>query len=181
MKNLNKITGKFKKDPALAISWVFVLAVIPVISFFGRSLQHFLEDVIGTGGVAWVLGLTVGVLLMVVAILLVRKAGWVSLLNLIWLLLFAAGLMFYLRANPERWYHIPLFGLLGFLSVSLFSVRTGIEIALAWAVLDEFFQHYLSNRVGDFEDVLINAICGAAGIILYLILHKKKSVGIRDG
>jgi hypothetical protein len=111
--------------------------------------------------------------LVVAGVFLVRKAGWFGFLNLLWLLLLAAGLMFYLRSHPERWYHIPLFGSLGFLSVSLFSVRTGTEIALAWAFFDEFFQHYLSNRVGDFEDVLINAICGSAGIILYLILRKR--------
>jgi hypothetical protein len=173
MKNWQKFYNQFQKKPDLVICWFFVLVVIPVTSYFGRRLQHFLEDSIGSVGIGWVLGLATGGLLVVAGVFLVRKAGWFGFLNLLWLLLLAAGLMFYLRSHPERWYHIPLFGSLGFLSVSLFSVRTGTEIALAWAFFDEFFQHYLSNRVGDFEDVLINAICGSAGIILYLILRKR--------
>ena len=123
------------------------------------------------------LGSVAGFLVVVAGVFLVRKAGWIGLLHLLWALLLVAGLMFYLRKNPERWYHIPLFGLLGFLSVSLFSVRTGTEIALSCAFLDEFFQHYLPNRAGDFEDVAINAVCAGTGIIIYLILRKKHSAG----
>ena len=162
-------------DPFIAIAWLVVLVAIPVISYFGRPLQHFFEDAIGRSGIAWMLGLTAGVLLIISGIFLVRNAGWFGFLNLIWLTLLVSGLMFYLRNNPERWYHIPLFGVLGFLSARIFSVRTGTEISLAWAVLDEFFQHYLPDRVGDFEDVAINAICAGAGIILYLIKTQKST------
>ena len=165
---------EFRINSFLVVSWLIVLVSIPVISYFGRPLQYFLKDAIGKAGIGWMLGSVAGFLLVVAGILLVRKAGWFGVLNLLWLLLLAAGLMYYLRGHPERWLHIPLFGLLGFLSVSLFSVRTGTEIAMAWAVLDELFQHYLPDRVGDFEDVMVNAICAAAGIIVYLVLAKRR-------
>jgi len=151
-----------------------VLLAIPVISYYGRSLQHFLTDWIGVPGIVWLLGGVTGLLILAAGVLLLRRLGFRGLLHLLWMGLLAGGLMYYLRTHPERWYHIPLFGLLGYLSVSLFSVRTGTEIALAWAVLDELFQDYLPDRVGDFEDVLVNAVCAGAGIILYIILNREK-------
>lgn len=171
------LTEEFRNSPNLAILWFLVLAVIPVISYFGRSLQFFLEGRIGYVGIAWVMGIVTGVLLLFAGLLLVRKSGFSGVLHLLWAAVLAALLMYYLRRHPERWYHIPLFGLLGFLSASLFSVRTAAEITLGWAVLDELFQHYLPDRVGDFEDVMINAISGSAGLILYLILSKRVGKG----
>jgi len=38
--------------------------------------------------------------------------------------------------------------------------------------LDELFQYYHPERVGDFMDVVINAVCAAAGIILFLLISK---------
>ncbi len=166
---------RFKEKPYLTVSWFVVFLAIPVISYFGRSLQGFFEETLGgSAGVGWMLGIITGILIATAGVLLVKKMGIKGLLHLAWIVFLSAGLMYYLRSHPERWYHIPLFGLLGYLSASLFSVRTGAEITMAWAVLDELFQDYLPDRVGDFEDVLVNIICGTAGIVLYLLVKRSK-------
>ncbi|MDO9513737.1 MAG: VanZ family protein [Elusimicrobiota bacterium] len=142
---------------------------IPLTSYFGRGWQRLLTGAIGRTGIAWLMAAVVAVLLVAAALCLVRKAGWKGLFHILWIALLAGALMYLLRSHPERWLHIPLFGMLGFLSVSLFA-RTGAEFALVFAFLDELFQYYHPERVGDFADVLINAVCASAGIILFLII-----------
>jgi Na+/melibiose symporter-like transporter len=170
---IHLIKNFFKNKPVISVLWVIVLAAIPLFSRFGRVLQGYLADTIGRTGTGWLLGSGVFVLLVCVTVLLVRRSGRRALIHLAWMLILIAGLMLYLRDNPERWYHIILFGPLGFLSVQAFSIRTGAEIALSVAFLDELFQFFLPNRVGDFVDVMINAVCAGTGIIFYIIIRKK--------
>ncbi len=154
-----------------AILWAVTLAAIPVTSYFGRTWQRLLTGAIGRTGIGWLMAAVVAVLLVAAAVGLARKAGWTGLFHLMWMILLAGALMYLLRRHPERWLHIPLFGMLGFLSVRLF-FRTGAEIALAVAFLDELFQYYHPERVGDFADVVVNAVCVSAGIIFFFVLSK---------
>ncbi len=163
----------FRERPGTGLLWAINLAAIPAVSYFGRPLQRFLADNVGRPGIAWMLAAGVAFLLIFSGYILVRKSGLPGLGHLAWMILLVGGLMLYLRQNPERWLHIPLFGMFGFLSVRLFSIRAGAEIAFALAVLDEVFQHFLSDRVGDIEDMVINALCAAAGISLCLVLRAR--------
>ena len=157
--------------PWTGFLWVLNLAAIPSLAYFGRPLQRSLEVNLGETLLAWILGVLVGLALFLAARLLFRRLGWAGLLHLAWMVLLAAALMIHVGKYPARWLHIPLFGSFGFLSVRLFSLRTGTEIALALSVLDEILQHYLPDRKGDPEDILINALCAAAGIVFCLVIR----------
>lgn len=163
----------FRKRPLAGVLWAINLAAIPAFSCFGRPVQRFLAETIGRPAVAWLLGAAVLLILAAAGYALVRKAGWPGLLHLAWMIPLAAALMFYVRQNPERWWHIPLFGGLGFLSVRVFSPRTGAEIAIAFAFLDEVLQHFLPDRTGDIDDMVINFLCVAAGIIVSLVIRDR--------
>ena len=161
----------FQKRPLAGVLWAVNLAAIPAFSLFGRPVQRYLADTIGRPAIAWILGAIVLLLLLAAGSVLVRKAGPAGLLHLAWMTLLAAALMYYVRQYPARWWHIPLFGGFGFLSVRLLSTRTGMEIALALAFLDEVLQHFLPDRVGDIDDMVINALCAGAGIIFFLVIR----------
>jgi len=161
----------FRRRPGTGILWTVNLAAIPAFSLFGRPVQRYLAETIGRPAIAWILGASVLLLLLAAGAALVRKAGPAGLLHLLWMTLLAAALMYYVRQYPARWWHIPLFGGFGFLSVRLFSTRTGTEIVLAFAFLDEVLQHFLPDRVGDIDDMVINALCAGSGIIFALVLR----------
>ncbi len=156
----------------IAVLWLLNLASIPLLSCFGRPLQRSLQVALGAGPLAWILGILVALALFLAGRLLYRRLGWPGLIHLAWMVGFSAVLMIYVGKYPARWLHIPLFGAFGFLSVRLFTLRTGTEVALALSVLDEILQHYLPDRKGDPEDMLINALCALVGLIFYLILRR---------
>ncbi len=166
----------FRRRPVTATLWILNLAAIPAFSLFGRPVQRYLAETIGRPAVAWILGAIVFLLLLSAGAALVRKSWPGGLLNLLWMILLAVALMYYVRQYPERWWHIPLFGGFGFLSVRLFSARTGTEIAIAFAFLDEVLQHFLPDRTGDIEDMVINALCAGAGIIVALAIRARPGV-----
>lgn len=151
-----------------------MLCAIILFSCFGRGLQRTLAQTIGRTGIAWVLALGIFVLGFTATLFLIRKQGFKGLFHLAWMLVIVSGLMLYFRHNPEVWSHIILFGVLGNLSVRLFSLRTGVEISFAVAFLDELLQHYLPSRVGDCEDVIVNIICVGLGILLHLLVYNKQ-------
>ncbi|MEA2082013.1 MAG: VanZ family protein [Elusimicrobiota bacterium] len=170
------IRETFRARPRLAVLWALSFAAIPLTSYFGRGWQRSLTAAVGKSGVLWIMAAAVAALLVSAALHIFNRAGWKGLLHLLWIVILAGGLMYALRAHPERWLHIPLFAMLGFFSVSLFD-RTGAEFAMAYAFLDELFQYYHPERVGDFADVIVNAVCAAAGIILFLLIAKAPKKG----
>lgn len=161
----------FRRRPGTALLWALNIAVILTVSYFGRRLESLVRESIGREGAAWLLGAGVAALLIVAGIALFRRRGWPGLLHLLWMAALAGGLMLHVGRHPARWLHIPFFGTFGFLSARLFTLRTAAEVAFAFSVLDEVFQHYLPDRVGDPEDMVINAVCAAAGIVFFLIIR----------
>jgi glycopeptide antibiotics resistance protein len=84
-----------------------------------------------------------------------------------------------MRVTEER-YHLIVFGLLGFLTsrdndknsnFKLMAITTLYTLTIA--TLDEIFQHYLPDRVGDVRDVLFGVIGGLWGTLIYLSIHYK--------
>ncbi|MGB3977297.1 MAG: hypothetical protein WBM02_08005 [bacterium] len=175
---MRRIKCVVSDKPILFCLWILVISAIVLFSCFGRGLQRNLAQTIGRTGIAWVMALGIFILVVMAAVFLIRKRGFKGLFHLGWMLVIVIGLMFYFRHNPEVWYHIVLFGVLGNLSVRLFSIRTGVEISFAVAFLDELLQHYLPNRVGDCEDVIVNIICVGLGIFLHLLVHNKREKSV---
>jgi len=154
------------RRPVLASFWALNLLALPLLAIFGRGLAKWLESSVDKSGIMVILGTITGLLLLISAYYLAKQAGWSGLFHLGWMLLVLVPFMYYVARNPERWLHIPLFGMLGFLSSRLFSLRTGAEISLAYSFGDELLQLYLPKRHGSFEDVLINAFCASVGVFL---------------
>jgi hypothetical protein len=93
--------------------------------------------------------------------------------HFLWMGAIAGAIMYHVHAAPERWYHLPIYGLLGFFSIRVFARRTGLEIATAIAFLDEFLQHYLPYRTGSVEDVFINAVSVGLGAMVWVLIDRK--------
>lgn len=161
-----QLIERFRRRPVLAVCWGLNLLTLPLMAIFGRGLAEGLNGLIGDKGIMLTLGGLTGLLLIISAYFLVKFAGWKGLFHIGWILMILVPLMYYVSQSPERWLHIPLFGMLGFLSSWLFSLRTGAEISLGYSFGDELLQLYLPERHGTFEDVLINAFCASLGVFL---------------
>ena len=90
----------------------------------------------------------------------------------------------------EAWHHIirkcahfTEYAVLGMTVVYAFGERLKkakriIPIALAicafYAVTDEFHQHFVPMRVGSISDVLLDSAGALTGIVIFLLLTKKK-------
>ena len=154
------------RRPVLAICWAVNLLALILLAIFGRGLARWFDSAVGNTGIMVILGSLIGLLILISAYLLVKQIGWTRLVHLGWILMVLVPFMYYVARNPERWLHIPLFGMLGLLSARVFSLRTGAELSLAYAFGDELLQLYLPKRHGSFEDVLINAFCASVGVFL---------------
>ncbi|MDJ0807264.1 MAG: VanZ family protein [Gammaproteobacteria bacterium] len=137
---------------------------IPLISFTGRRLQHWLENNLGREETGW----------LVVALLtitgLAYSARHLGHLRRLWwrLLLLVALLLTIIHFVPitEERIHFILFGALGYLGVTLFSPIGGLLICTLFSIGDEVFQWFLPDRVGDVRDVVFNFIASGIGILL---------------
>ena len=97
------------------------------------------------------------------------------------LLLLLVGLLLGYAASihvAEERFHLVLFGLLGFsASRDNNHKKTWLQFLLASlfcatvAGLDELFQYFLPDRVGDPRDVLFGAVGGTWGVLLHLLLY----------
>ncbi len=159
--------GKFYQNSFLACGWAVTLLGLIILALFGRTFQKTLVGYIGRWGVGLLIGSVVVLLLGSVVFYAIKNKRWIIIVHIVWIGGLLAWLMHYLGGNPERWLHIPLFGLLAFLSAKLFSLRTGAEIALSYAFLDELIQHYVPDRHGTFEDIQINLTCALIGLFIY--------------
>lgn len=154
--------------PALYLTWAATLAFIPVLSFFGRRAQRLVMEHLTRAEVGMALAVITVLIAAIVSWWLVRRRGWAILIHLTWVGVIA-GTIFYTVPASERWMHVPLFGLFGFLSVQLFGLYRGIVIALSVSVLDETWQYFLPDRSGDPVDVLINTASSVMGAMLAFV------------
>lgn len=177
---------KFYENKVLSSAWLMTLLSLIGLAIFGRALLNAVNSIgIGSQGVGWVIGSLIGILLVVVVYFALRTKNWQALFHLVWITGVFAGLMYYLESNPERWLHIPLFGLLAFLSAKLFTLRTAAEISLGYSFLDELIQLHIANyldeliqlynfeRHGTFEDVQINMFCALVGLFIFWLQDRR--------
>lgn len=145
---------------------------IPVISYTGRRLQHWLEATLTKEQT----GLLVTVLLLITALIYILrfirnwKRLWWRFLVIVILLLIIFQLV---PINEER-VHFILFSVLGYLATTLFSFLSGLFFCIFFSVGDEIFQWFLPDRVGDPRDVLFNLAASSIGIILAFSEKKTK-------
>ncbi|MDH5184265.1 MAG: VanZ family protein [Gammaproteobacteria bacterium] len=142
--------------------WVLSLLFIPVLSFYGRNLQALLHSLLQRQYA----DLLVSLMLLVMTGLFLawlsskRRIHWQSALVVI--LVFFIGPLF-LERFEER-IHFILFGLLGFSSRQLFRYFPALLLTYAVSGLDELWQWWLPDRVGDWRDVFMNMFAGFVAV-----------------
>lgn len=149
----------------LVFAWTTVLLLIPLLSYAGRKLQHFLLEHMSRLQLGIVLLSLTLLLISAASLWLVRRWGARALVHLLWAAALAC-VIFYLVPPGERWFHVPLFGTFGFLSVQLFGFRWGILVALLMSAVDETWQLFLPDRNGDPLDAMVNAVSATLGGLL---------------
>lgn len=165
------------KDKLIGV-WLLSLLCIPLLSFYGRSLQLSIIRQYSTESLTLYLGVTLSVVVVVFLVALVRSGLDPYCYNLIWV----AGLSLLLYAHlpfVEK-IHVALFGMFGFLSQKIFEQKTAALFCVAIAGLDELLQHFLVSRVGDWRDVWLNLFSAALGMLLAFLLFGNRS-GQRAG
>ncbi len=116
-------------------SWLAVLLAIPLLSYFGRSLQREVRELIAVDLLAWLIALLLLIMAIAVVVWLVKQQGRWAVLHLTWLVALILSLPWLFPLVEER-LHFVFFGLLGFLSLRLFGWRLGSLICLAVSGLD---------------------------------------------
>lgn len=153
--------------------WLITLLFIPLLSFYGRSLQLFLLSNFSEGTLGLSLGLLMAGIISGYTILLVRSGLHPHVYHLLWIT--ALLLLLFQHIHDVEKVHIAIFGLFGFLSRRLFSPRITISCCVLVSLGDEIFQHFLANRVGDLRDVGINIFSSFLGLFLaFLLLESKR-------
>lgn len=157
----------------LLICWVLSLLSFPLFSYYGRPLQLSIMGNFSSETLTlWLAILFTGVVL-AYGVALVKAGVNSHLFHLLWI--GALALAFYLHLPFVEKIHIALFGLFGFLSLTLFEVKSAALFSVAIAFLDELFQHFLAARVGDWRDVWLNLFSASLGMFLALLLFENSS------
>lgn len=159
------------ENKASFVGWIAILLTIPAFSLFGSQAQEYLEGIIGSWGIGVMFGTVIGLALLTAGAWIVLNTSNKGLIHLVWIGLVASAIMYHVAGNPERWYHLPLFGTAGFLTVQVYDIRTAAEIAAGMAFFDEFLQFYLPFRTGSPEDIFINAVSAGLGIVIWVLVQ----------
>lgn len=149
-------------QPGLWISWLLLLLFIPLLSYSGRSLQNLLNQIV----TADILGILLALLLLAIVLVAGRwlyqsnpEKLW---LTLFWFIPLFIVIPLMLPIAIERM-HFIVFGMFGFVSLLYWNKLPGLVICGLMAGLDEVFQWWLPDRVGDMRDVLINLVAVYGG------------------
>ena len=155
-------------NPVVLGAWIFVGALIPVMSVFGRAIQHFISDRLDGGEftlfMAGALIVASGASVAWIARRRSKRALWHGL----WLL-FAVLVITQMLPNATEWFHFIMFGSFGLLACRLWRPAAGILICLSVSSGDEILQWYLPDRVGDLRDVAMNIAACLLGAAVALI------------
>jgi len=165
----------FKSENKVLIGcWTLVLLAIPLIAILGDFLQSIVGQTIGDTGIIVLFGGMIAGGLLGTGIYIFLWVDPNDIVHLLWMALIAGIMMYHVFDNPERWYHLPVYGIFGYFSVRVFAGRTGLEVATAIAFLDEFLQHYLPYRTGSVEDVFINVVSVGLGSMVWILIDRSE-------
>lgn len=142
--------------------WLLTLCLIPLLSFYGRSLQALLHSLLQRQSADLLVSL---MLLLMTGLFLLwlrdtRRMRWQFAMLVI--TVFFLGPLF-LERFEER-IHFILFGLLGFSSRQIFPYYKALFLSYAVSGLDELWQWWLPDRVGDWRDVFMNMLAGLVAV-----------------
>jgi len=156
----------------LLSAWLTTLLCIPLFSFFGRTLQLYLLSQVSGETLGRYMGFLLTGFIVGYGITLLRSGLHPHVWHLLWV---AVCLFFLFRDIPYvETVHVAIFGLLGFLSQNLFTAKAAFIICASLSLLDEIFQYFLSNRVGDIRDVGINLFSSCLGLFLAFLLMESR-------
>lgn len=148
-------------------SWLAIVIFIFLLSVYGRNLQLFISNYFD---LRWIAGAVFAtLLLLLVQINSGKTHKTFSLVSVFFSsALLCGGIIAvvsgYLR--PIEAVHFLLFSSLGWISGSVFSMLYGAAAVMIISLGDETLQYFLSDRVGDLHDVVINCISGLTGLLL---------------
>ena len=126
-----------------------------------------------------------GILLLVIFMMIKQR---ISLNRVLLSLLFFVGIFLFLKMmhNPDERIHIFQYGLLGFLIIldrRKWPFKKALSMALCFvfltACLDELFQAFLPNRIGDIRDVGFGLIGGTWGALQAWTMVRRSGSGKR--
>ena len=160
------------RNSLLYTAWLMTLLAIPLLSIYGRTLEHNLFAQISRElfALLMVILFTGAVILYTITLFRARPDARA------WHLLWVGALCLYLYQDlPDvEKIHVVLFGSLGFLCRKLFQLPWALLGCATISMGDELLQHFLVDRVGDIRDVGINLFSACLGIFLSSLLMPGK-------
>lgn len=160
------IQVKYQKN--ILILWLLTMAAIPILSIIGRPLQRIIFAYMGAEKLAVLLSVLLFLCLLCCGYYLFKSGGKKQLFQFFWSIPLLVLILLATQSAVEL-SHVILFGLFGFLSLRLFPVLLGVIIGVLVSGSDELLQLFLADRVGDWQDVLLNLMStGLGGLWAYL-------------
>lgn len=150
------------------LGWLMVLISLPLLSYYGRPLQHWIISHNATQTLAWMISLSILGLIIVTLFWLTKNHHSIPYRHLLWLLAIFIVLPLMLDRVEER-FHFINFGLLGILSILVYRPVPALIICFMASGGDEILQYYLPDRVGDWRDVGFNILASFAAAIFTLL------------
>lgn len=160
--------GERGVNVGLIVFWLLSLLSIPLLSFYGRSLQLSVIDHFPMEELSLYLGVVLSCVALVFLFVLIYSGFDGYIYHLIWVAALSVLLYTYLPIVEKI--HVGFFGLFGFLSYRILRLKTAVFVCVAVASLDELFQHVLVTRVGDWRDVWLNIFAVSLGMFLGFLL-----------
>ena len=162
----------------LFLAWIICLASIPFLSYFGRPLQLYVSSIFSSLQLTIFLNCFSAALFIFALKQSTNDNSKSTLLEILILIVLFLSINFFLL--PVERIHICLFGTFGFLSHKLFGTKVALCLLFAISGLDELFQHYLPDRVGDWRDVLTNVSSSLLGLRLSCVLAKNSDASFNN-
>ncbi|MDH3347335.1 MAG: VanZ family protein [Desulfobulbaceae bacterium] len=166
----------------MKISWFTACyaAYIIISASFMRPVLNFIRAHLSGSGLFVFVWLIFGAVFLPILYLikkqLIERKKYLRLALLILFIGLGLGYALTIPVAEER-FHLVLFGLLGF-SAAHDNIKSkpwlqcliAALFCVSVAGLDELFQYFLPDRVGDPRDVLFGAVGGIWGLLIYLVL-----------
>lgn len=162
---------KFQSKPVW-LFWLVLLVLIPIFSIYGRGLQYWLLQQFTRQQLVLLFAVVLIFLSVAATVSLIRRHGWLKGWHAIWVVALFVILPFYVPLVEER-FHFILFGLFGFVTLSIYPLIIGFIICFVLSGMDELLQYVLPDRVGDWRDVFFNVLAVTGGALFALVRKER--------